>query len=227
MAADLPDLRGHITDPRTLRALAHPLRMDLLEAVTVHGPLTATRAAELVGESPANCSWHLRQLAKHGFIEPAPGSHGRERPYQRTEAQMAWTNSDPTADPAFIAAADTLQSAFLAREFVNIQRASAQPAVPGWETAGVISTMITWLTAEELTQVSQAIFAALAVHRDRLENPALRPPDARPVRLMGIAVTDDALDFVPSADADDAADIADDTRDADAVRPVRSARKRR
>ena len=64
-----------------LKALSHPLRLDLLEAVTIHRQLTATQAAEIVGESPANCSWHLRQLAKYGFLEEVPGTTGRQRPW--------------------------------------------------------------------------------------------------------------------------------------------------
>ena len=190
----MPERKGHITDPRALRALAHPLRLDLLEAVRVHGPLTATQAAEYVGESPANCSWHLRQLAKHGLVEPAPGTDGRERPYQRT-IPMSWSNSDADADPAFMAAADAAQSAMLAREFEHVSRAMAGPPWPGWETAGTVTTMITWLTAEELTEVSQRIFETMFVHMDRLDDPSLRPPGSRPVRLMGLAYPDDALEF--------------------------------
>ena len=191
---ELLEQTPRITDARTLRALAHPLRLDLLEAVTVHGPLTATQAAEIVGESPANCSWHLRQLAKHGLIESAPGADGRERPYQRTRP-VTWSNTDPSSDPAFIAAADAAQSALLAREFEHLARAQSAPPWPGWETAGTVSTMITWLTADELAEVSRHIFETIAVHMDRLEDPTLRPPGSRPVRLMGIAFPDDSLEF--------------------------------
>src|SRR5215470_16594917 len=73
-----------ITDPMALRALAHPIRLALIGLLRTEGPLTATRAAELLGESSASCSFHLRQLAKYGLATDAPGGHGRERPWQAT-----------------------------------------------------------------------------------------------------------------------------------------------
>ena len=66
-----------MTDPRALRALAHPLRLSLLGMLRTEGPLTATRAGELLGESSASCSFHLRQLAKYGLVEEAGGGRGR------------------------------------------------------------------------------------------------------------------------------------------------------
>lgn len=59
--------------------MAHPLRMKLDQLLSVHGPMTATKLSELVDESPANCSYHLRTMAKWGFIEEAGGGKGRER----------------------------------------------------------------------------------------------------------------------------------------------------
>jgi predicted transcriptional regulator len=70
-----------LTDPRALRALAHPLRISLVGLLRREGPLTATRAGGLLGESSASCSFHLRQLAKYGLVEEAGGGKGRERPW--------------------------------------------------------------------------------------------------------------------------------------------------
>ena len=69
-----------LTDPKAMRAMAHPVRLALMEEINDAGTLTATEAAERVGESPSNCSFHLRQLAKYGFVEEAraaPGASGR------------------------------------------------------------------------------------------------------------------------------------------------------
>jgi predicted transcriptional regulator len=63
MAPDERRSVKRLTDPRALRALAHPIRMSLVGMLRVHGPLTATKAADLLGESSASCSFHLRQLA--------------------------------------------------------------------------------------------------------------------------------------------------------------------
>src|ERR1700743_3030750 len=68
-----------VTDARTLRALAHPVRIALLEALLHGGAQTATEAGERIGESPTTCSFHLRQLGKDGVVgeggrRPGPGA---------------------------------------------------------------------------------------------------------------------------------------------------------
>ena len=78
---DLPESLS-ITDPTIIRALAHPVRMGLIELFGVRETLTATQASEALGESPANCAFHLRTLAKYGFVEEAGGGRGRERPWK-------------------------------------------------------------------------------------------------------------------------------------------------
>ncbi|MGW5861868.1 ArsR/SmtB family transcription factor [Streptomyces sp. NPDC055239] len=72
----------HLT-PRSLRGLAHPLRMQLLISLRREGPATASQLADRLGESSGATSYHLRQLAAHGFVEDAPGrGKGRERWWQ-------------------------------------------------------------------------------------------------------------------------------------------------
>ncbi|MFD6970951.1 ArsR/SmtB family transcription factor [Streptomyces sp. NPDC059979] len=73
-----PNVRA--LDARSLRGLAHPLRMRMLTALRHEGPATASQLAERFGESSGSTSYHLRQLAAHGFVEDAPGhGKGRER----------------------------------------------------------------------------------------------------------------------------------------------------
>ena len=79
-----------LTDPRALRAYAHPVRMALVGLLRTEGPLTATRAAELLGESSGTCSFHLRQLAKYGLVEEAGGGTGREKPWRATALSTSW-----------------------------------------------------------------------------------------------------------------------------------------
>lgn len=73
-----------ITDPRTLRALAHPARMEIWQFLGLEGPATATECAEVGGLSPSACSYHLRTLAQYGFIEEdlASAADGRQRPWR-------------------------------------------------------------------------------------------------------------------------------------------------
>jgi len=72
-----------LTDPAVMRALAHPLRWAILENLLHAGTLSATQAGVLLGETPANCAFHLRTLARYGLVEEAGGGKGRERPWRR------------------------------------------------------------------------------------------------------------------------------------------------
>ncbi len=72
-----------ISDPQAIRALAHPLRLDLLELLVTAGPATAAHCGRALGVPQANASFHLRQLAKYGFVEDAgPGRDRRERQWR-------------------------------------------------------------------------------------------------------------------------------------------------
>ena len=84
-----------VTDVRALRALAHPLRNRLLGLLRLHGPSTATRLGELVGESSGSTSYHLRQLADYGFVEDAGGlGTGRERWWRARHRMTSWEDTD-------------------------------------------------------------------------------------------------------------------------------------
>ncbi len=85
-----------ITDARTMRALAHPVRIALLEELVLGGALTATEIGERIGESPTTCSFHLRQLAKYGFVEEAGGGKGRARPWRLTSIGISITATPMT-----------------------------------------------------------------------------------------------------------------------------------
>src|ERR1700741_4164679 len=103
-----------MTDPRALRALAHPLRLSLLGLLRTEGPLTATQAGELLGESSASCSFHLRQLAKYGLAEEAGGGHGRERPWRAT---AMLTDVPAVADSPELDAASGLFRSIIAERY--------------------------------------------------------------------------------------------------------------
>jgi len=94
MPNDKHELRK-ITDARTLRALAHPVRIALFEELSLGGAMTATEIGEQIGESPTTCSFHLRQLAKYGFVEEAGGGTGRSRPLVHGQARGGVPPDDP------------------------------------------------------------------------------------------------------------------------------------
>src|SRR3954451_18129241 len=82
-----------LTDPRAMRAYAHPVRMALIGLLRRNGPMTATQAAARLGESSGTCSFHFRQLAKYGFCEEAGGGRGREKPWRATALATSWTSA--------------------------------------------------------------------------------------------------------------------------------------
>jgi hypothetical protein len=87
-ADDRSPADGAVSDPRSLRGVAHPLRVRLLGLLRAYGPSTATRLAHLVGESSGATSYHLRQLAMYGFITEEPGrGAGRERWWRAVHRQ--------------------------------------------------------------------------------------------------------------------------------------------
>lgn len=91
----LPDDAVHVTDVRALRALAHPLRNRLLGLLRLHGPSTSTRLGEHVGQSSGTTSYHLRQLAEHGFVEDAGElGNGRERWWRARHRMTSWEAGD-------------------------------------------------------------------------------------------------------------------------------------
>ncbi|WP_424879977.1 ArsR/SmtB family transcription factor [Streptomyces sp. SLBN-8D4] len=82
-------------DARSLRGLAHPLRMELLNALRRRGPATASMLAERLGESSGATSYHLRQLAEHGFITDAPEhGKGRERWWKAVDQGLTFDTTE-------------------------------------------------------------------------------------------------------------------------------------
>ena len=144
-----------ITDPRALRALAHPIRMSLIGLLRMHGPLTATRAGELLGESSASCSFHLRQLAKYGLVEEAGNGKGRERPWRPTTMFTQWP--DITDDPEVDAAAGLLTSVIAESYFDQtmrwIEARADEPAE--WRQAAQFGDTSLYVTAAELAGLGE------------------------------------------------------------------------
>ncbi|MGW4052122.1 helix-turn-helix domain-containing protein [Streptomyces sp. NPDC004779] len=179
-----------LTDPRALRAYAHPLRLTLVGLLRRHGPFTATRAAELTGESVASCSYHLRILAKYGLVEEAPGGRGREKPWQATARYTEWPGYSD--DPSVAQAADELNVAVAERYFGRFAQVLEGRAGVSkeWREAELFGDALVYLTPAELASLGERIDALLGAYADREGDPALRPPGARPVSFMKIAYLD-------------------------------------
>lgn len=172
----------HLSDPRALRAYAHPTRMALVGLLRMEGPFTATRAAELTGESVASCSYHLRILAKYGLVEEAePGASGREKPWRATASYTDWPAW--SADPAVADAAEALGVAVAESQFHRLMRARElrHTLPPQWQRAETYSDVVLHLTPEELSALGARIDEVVAEYAERGQDPARRPATARRV----------------------------------------------
>ncbi len=141
-----------------MRALAHPLRLRIREILDDEGPLTATQLSERIGESPANCSFHLRTLAKYGFIEEAEGGTGRNRPWQTRRGTMHVAPEKLTGDAkrAAVAMSDALRTALFRRIERWAHRHAEQLPKP-WRTVGFEMEYDTTLSPAELKRVGEQI----------------------------------------------------------------------
>jgi DNA-binding transcriptional ArsR family regulator len=181
--SELSDLR-ELTDPRAMRALAHPTRLALLEALADAGTLTATQAGEAIAESPASCSFHLRQLAKYGFVEEAGGGTGRQRPWKLAHVGMRFP--DVQEDPDAAMAAVGLQAALRERHLARYARATAarghQPK--RWREVTGDSQSLFYVTPDEMRELDEELGKVLLRYHDRIADPAKRPKGSEPVEVL-------------------------------------------
>jgi DNA-binding transcriptional ArsR family regulator len=146
-------------DVVSLKALAHPLRINLLNTLSQYGPQTASGLAERLGESSGATSYHLRQLAKHDFVREVEGrGTARERWWRRTPGSLMISAGELADSPA------TRQAARLVtREFERSRAdlladfmASGTDLVPEeWLDASVVSTINVRLTREQLADIAE------------------------------------------------------------------------
>ena len=199
-----------LNDPKAMRALAHPLRWALLEALGHAGTLTATQASEMLGESPANCAFHLRTLAKYGFVEEAGGGKGRERPWRRAYGRMSWHARQ--GDEQFRLAGQALNQVWLDRVRSRARRSlAATTSWPeGFEDDLGGSTSMLYVTPDEARELYGELMKTVErtigqEHRfTERKDPARRPPGAVPVEfvLLGYPVLDAPPLPVDSGDSD-------------------------
>ncbi len=176
-----------IRDPRALRAIAHPVRLRLLEELMIAGTATATELAERIGESPANSSWHLRQLARYGYVEEAGGGSGRQRPWRLVVQTRSWGEAD---SPEAAVAGDAAAELLFGREYQALRAwfGSRRAEPSQWRQAAFANMSQAWLSAAELERISAEIEAIYTRYLDRFTDEGRRPDDARLVRLVAWGV---------------------------------------
>jgi predicted ArsR family transcriptional regulator len=169
-----------------LRALAHAGRYAILEHLQTTGPATATECAGVAGLSPSACSYHLRLLARHGFVEEdtTRDRDGRERVWRATVSGW-WSDVDPADDRAEVQALDsTLARVMMAssdeKVLAFVDRGTEEPE---WRAAALMSNSTIVATARELEEISAAVMAAIRPYLVTNRPLDQAPEGARPVHV--------------------------------------------
>ncbi|WP_344344467.1 winged helix-turn-helix domain-containing protein [Agrococcus versicolor] len=192
-----PAARSLVTsDPAVLRALAHPLRVEILAVLDDLLEATATEIAERVGESPSNCSFHLRQLEKAGYIERAE-PRGTAKPWRPVHASRN-LRPDPE-DAASVRTSAALGSLYVQREASRVVDFLATPPVgdPEWVRTVMINSSEVWATADELRELGERIVALTAHLEGRSSDPSRRPPGSRRAFLFATVNPDPRSEPTP------------------------------
>jgi len=174
-----------LTDPQAIRALSHPLRLDLIELLG-SGPATAAECARALGSTQANCSFHLRQLAKYGFVvEAPPGDDRRERRWQVLDFEQSWSSSeDPTLTNA-------LEQVFVRREtkrLVDYYSVRQPSESEEWRRAGMLGGVTLPVTPDELDDITRRLAAVIQevvpAYVERIGDRSTWPEGTRLARIL-------------------------------------------
>jgi len=162
-------------DARSLRGLAHPVRMQVLRLLQADGPATATGLAQRLGESSGTLSWHLRQLAEHGFIEEdAERGNKRERWWRAKKGTTRLETAQFRRDPVTRGALSIYLNQTVEHYFQRVATYLSEDWGPDWEGAGTLSDWSSLrLTPSQLRDLNAELLAVVERH-----TPADPDPDA-------------------------------------------------
>lgn len=168
---DVPEPDVRTLDPRSLRGLAHPLRMRLLNALRHHGPATASQLADRLGESSGATSYHLRQLASHGFVADDPErGKGRERWWKAADRGVmvdAALHFDPSPEVRGALSTFMHESASIHGQEVSTWLGTMHDWPDAWATKADLSDFTLRLTPELLAELDGRIHDLIAGYVDR------------------------------------------------------------
>jgi DNA-binding transcriptional ArsR family regulator len=185
-----------LTDPKDIRALAHPARLAVIEELYAGRELTATECAEIAGLSPSAMSYHLRSLEKSGIVERAESSgDGRERPWRAAGSHLEVSGDNGRG--AELALSSTMLSRLGAQFNEWIQRRETEDIA--WRDAAMVASGQVWLRLDELREFGAMVESLVEKYRERTADG--HPDDARRIRFSLFAFPNDAAG--PAADSAD------------------------
>jgi len=182
----LPNPYGDVElDARGIRALAHPVRLRILQRLQLDGPATATRLAPLVGATPSVTSWHLRHLAEHGLVQDAAvrGS-GRERWWEAVSRGFRFERAEDEDEEAARALELVIEE--VEGDLPGAWREETEPLLePVWRRLSGRSSTRVLVTPAEMGAIGERIEELLAPYVKRKdEDPRTQPADVRHVRIL-------------------------------------------
>lgn len=171
------ETRKHITEPDALEALAHPVRLDIINFLMANGPATASTCARAVGDSPSNCSYHLRTLAKFGLVGEAVSDDGRERPWQALITGFDTDSDQMSPQAAKLMAVSVQRDQKITRDYLAVR--DQQPEQ--WRVADAYATYTLRMTPAELNDLGGKLDALIRPYISATRND--NPNDAELVHL--------------------------------------------
>ncbi|HEY8913164.1 helix-turn-helix domain-containing protein [Lacisediminihabitans sp.] len=197
---------GRTLDLESLKALAHPLRVHIVDTLSTYGSFTASGLAERLGESSGATSYHLRQLEKHGFVREVRGKGtGRERWWERTPVGIHLSSremKETTATPVGRAATDLVMREWKrsrARVLDDFLERGPDLLPEEWLDLSTVSTMNTRLTREQMRELVDAWIALYGEYIEKYKGQ--EAPGARPVQIH--------FDAFPVVDGEETPDDAE------------------
>lgn len=167
---DPSEPNARVLDARSLRGLAHPLRIRMLATLRHDGPTTASQLAQRLGESSGSTSYHLRQLAAHGFVEDAPEhGKGRERWWKATHDGTVFDEKLVyDEDPATRGAADLFRHeiATIHTQEVSTWLGNAHTWSQEWRRGADMSDFTLRLTAAQSLELIHRMHELVNSYRD-------------------------------------------------------------
>jgi hypothetical protein len=155
--------RARIDEPQAMAALTHPVRLDLLTHLMASGPATASQCARAVGDTPSNCSYHLRVLARYGLVGPDESTDARERPWRAlvTGFSVEGFQDEPDSPRARGAAALLALSVQRDQRLVRDYLARRDKVAKRWRVADGYANYTLRMTPDEMSALGEALDALI------------------------------------------------------------------
>jgi DNA-binding transcriptional ArsR family regulator len=173
-------------EPAALKALAHPLRIQMFDLLSQYGPQTASSLAEELGESSGATSYHLRTLAKHGLIREVEGrGTARERWWERVPGSVNMVTEESLETPSGREAARVVISEFLRRRSARTERYFTHDVLiedSSWKEVGVMSTMNLKVTPDQFAEIIAEVMVVLDAAKERYRDQS--GPEFRPTSVQ-------------------------------------------